>query len=141
MIYFLHCPLTGLTKIGSAQDVHKRVRDIQHMSPTPLEVVAVRPGDRRDEHNIHRTFNARRKHGEWFDMRGIEYQTDRDLRHLLGPVLVGPRAEVYRRAYQQEREKKERRRQQTERAVAARTANNVKRQREASIAALHRRVA
>lgn len=64
--YFLHAPSADLIKIGQAHFVDGRIRTIQLMSPVPLNLVAVLPGDKFPEKALHRRFAHHRRHGEWF---------------------------------------------------------------------------
>jgi hypothetical protein len=58
---------TGAVKIGQAQNVEKRFRDIQMCSPIPLKILAVTHGGQSRETAYHFTFRDRRLHGEWFE--------------------------------------------------------------------------
>lgn len=66
MIYFIQCPDGGPVKIGYAEDVTKRVKDIQSCSPVPLALVATFDGDLKSEARWHKLFADQRLHGEWF---------------------------------------------------------------------------
>jgi hypothetical protein len=70
MVYIIGSPATSLVKIGRSDDVPRRLREIQHMSPVPLSVIWQTPGGAALEARLHRTFAALRCHGEWFDFGG-----------------------------------------------------------------------
>lgn len=71
-VYFIGAP-NGLVKIGSAFDVHLRLREIQTMSPVPLKLLGVvRSAGERTERHLHRIFHLQRRHGEWFEMSEFE---------------------------------------------------------------------
>lgn len=59
-------------KIGYSADPATRLRGIQTMSPTPLDVLWSHPGSRAVESALHRKFNALRLHGEWFDFGELD---------------------------------------------------------------------
>ena len=75
MIYFLHCELTGLTKVGKTHAVVKRIQSIQGMNCTPLRVVALIDGYSEKEHELHREFARFHVHHEWFRF-GLEHVPD-----------------------------------------------------------------
>lgn len=61
-----------LTKIGRSSQIDKRMRDLQAMSPVPLELVMTISSDRFPslvvETWLHEAFAEWRKHGEWFSL-------------------------------------------------------------------------
>ncbi len=57
----------GLIKIGKTDDISRRLRELQFMSPVPLKLKAFFPGFGKYEHSIHGTLYRYRKHGEWFE--------------------------------------------------------------------------
>ncbi len=65
-VYFVHCPLLGLVKIGYAFDVDLRLRAIRSLSPARIKLLGAIPGDVYRESHLHRRFRKERKHGEWF---------------------------------------------------------------------------
>ena len=71
VVYFISDP-EGLTKIGKTNDLERRFRNIQAMSPKVLEVryrILVDPRDVFEtERYFHKLFRGKRKHGEWFDL-------------------------------------------------------------------------
>ncbi|UNZ20599.1 GIY-YIG nuclease family protein [Streptomyces sp. 891-h] len=65
-VYVIGVPGSSTVKIGRSVDVQKRLKEIQRMSPVPLQVLWIHPGGHELETNLHRHFKARRSHGEWF---------------------------------------------------------------------------
>jgi hypothetical protein len=68
MIYFLRCTGTPWVKIGWADDVIRRINDIQQYNPHRLQLVAVRNGKRKEESRLHTKFSEYRRIGEWFEL-------------------------------------------------------------------------
>lgn len=66
MIYFVQGESTGLIKIGLATDPLHRIRSLQAASPDKLIMLKIITGDKKTEFELHRRFQADRKHGEWF---------------------------------------------------------------------------
>lgn len=67
-VYMIQCESTGRIKIGITDDVESRVGDIQRMSPSKLNIIAVFASDGNAvEGFFHRTFRNYRIHGEWFE--------------------------------------------------------------------------
>jgi hypothetical protein len=66
MIYFVQRGTDGPVKIGKAVDPHARVRALQTANPEPLTLLAVAPGNRRREAQIHRRLASFRINGEWY---------------------------------------------------------------------------
>lgn len=60
----------GLTKIGIADDVKKRVKTLNLASPVQLEVIAsfFVPNAMTVEGELHTRFKDKRVRGEWFDL-------------------------------------------------------------------------
>lgn len=56
----------GLLKLGFTQDLAKRVRALQGLSPDLIECVAFAAGGRREEKALHGLIAPHRHHGEWF---------------------------------------------------------------------------
>lgn len=63
-VYFMQG--AGLVKIGVANDVGKRMRDLQCGSPILLSLIGFMVGDERHEKDLHVKFAHLRQHGEWF---------------------------------------------------------------------------
>lgn len=68
-VYFLQSGDGGLIKIGKANDVKKRIAEIQRMSPVPLNVLCMIQCKNayQLESSIHNRFMRYRRHGEWFE--------------------------------------------------------------------------
>lgn len=70
-VYFVEAPSVGLVKIGMAQDLDKRLRDLTMMSPVPLRLLKAIPGGLKHEAAVHRLFEEHRSHGGWFHLPPI----------------------------------------------------------------------
>ena len=66
VIYFIQVGHDGPIKIGKAVDPEKRLQTLQTGTPETLRLLAVIPGDRTREAEIHRHLKAHRQRGEWF---------------------------------------------------------------------------
>ncbi len=64
VVYFMYS--AGKIKIGYSADVLKRLTDLSNAAASPVELIAVLPGNRDLEKRLHRTFKPDRVHGEWF---------------------------------------------------------------------------
>lgn len=65
-VYFLAAESANLIKIGCSHEPARRTRDLQVTSPVGLKVLAVIPGGRKRELELHHRFGHLRAHGEWF---------------------------------------------------------------------------
>lgn len=65
-VYFVQALDGGPIKIGTSNDVNKRVASLQTGSPMPLRLVGSLPGGRALEKEIHARLCAHRLRGEWF---------------------------------------------------------------------------
>lgn len=65
-VYFVEAEGTGLVKIGSAVNVHRRLAEISSGCPVPLKVLAVAQGSRTREAELHALLLPYRSKGEWF---------------------------------------------------------------------------
>jgi hypothetical protein len=65
-VYFLEGKRTKLIKIGVANNVARRMRDIQNMSPDKLLLITDISGNANDEAELHRILSKFRVWGEWF---------------------------------------------------------------------------
>lgn len=79
-IYIIGAEESPLVKIGTTDDVKRRLREIQNMSPVRLRVIWHAPGDEKTERALHRRFKAYRKWGEWFRLRDPVASVERALR-------------------------------------------------------------
>jgi hypothetical protein len=66
-VYFIRCTATNLVKIGFATDPFRRFSKIQSDSPAKLELLAIEPGEKDHETEIHSKFADLRRRGEWFE--------------------------------------------------------------------------
>lgn len=66
-VYLIGSPDSHLVKIGTTRDIATRLRNIQNMSPAPLEVLWQTAGGLLMERVLHERFRKYRRHGEWFD--------------------------------------------------------------------------
>lgn len=66
-VYFVRpIGMEGPVKIGCTSEPVKRLKQLMLMSPFPLEIVAMFPGDESDEAAMQGMFAGQRLHGEWF---------------------------------------------------------------------------
>lgn len=80
-VYFLRCRIErGPIKIGVAENVARRVIEIQTACPYTLELLGVVPGGRSVESFFHDLLKKHRTCGEWFEVPNI---VERAIRHLL----------------------------------------------------------
>ncbi len=70
VIYFLQSEHGGAIKIGRADDLAKRLVQIQTSRPDKIVVLAAAPGTVADERALHVRFAANREKGEWFSPVG-----------------------------------------------------------------------
>lgn len=66
MIYVIQAT-NGWIKIGYAADPHLRFKGYLGSSPLQLRLVAILPGERREEADLHARFDDHRQHCEWFE--------------------------------------------------------------------------
>lgn len=89
-VYFLHAPDAGVLKIGSSDDVMKRVKGLQGASPVPLVLLGSIGGGLEHELELHGLFADRRVHGEWFTadedfLTNIRWRIARDAHEATPP--------------------------------------------------------
>jgi DNA-binding transcriptional ArsR family regulator len=94
-VYFIEAPSVGLVKIGVAQDLKKRLKDLAMQSPVSLRLIKALPGGLKQEATLHRMFEKHRSHGEWFHLAPIaseiEALVDLDVLKVLSePTYSGP---------------------------------------------------
>lgn len=79
--YIVKHPITGLIKIGRANNVGQRVKSLQTGAGAILSTLAVIRDD--VELELHRRFSAYRRHGEWFeDIDGVISTFASDLKEV-----------------------------------------------------------
>lgn len=66
VVYFVQSEHGGPVKIGFAEDVARRMVQLQVSRPDKLVLLASMPGSVRDEADMHRRFVHIRERGEWF---------------------------------------------------------------------------
>jgi len=64
-------------KIGLSNDPERRLKELQTGSPVPLELFAFQYSKRAKarEAELHKKFKNRHLHGEWFDLKPLDYVT------------------------------------------------------------------
>lgn len=65
MIYVVQAE-NGYIKIGSSSNPLVRLDTMQFASPLQLRLIAIFPGDYREERKLHDRFEKSRRHNEWF---------------------------------------------------------------------------
>ena len=86
-IYFVQIEGGGPVKVGYANDVRRRLADLQTASFQRLRLVASMPGDRAAEAEVHKRLNHLRIRGEWFRPDPEMWEVLGDLTDL--PVIAG----------------------------------------------------
>ena len=66
LVYFIR-GANGKIKIGIAQDIVKRMRELQIGSASKLELMAISRGGIKYEKELHEQFSRAHIHGEWFE--------------------------------------------------------------------------
>jgi len=66
LVYFIR-GANGKIKIGIAQDIVRRMAELQTGSASKLELMAIAEGGRKYEKKLHMKFSSARIHGEWFE--------------------------------------------------------------------------
>lgn len=61
-----------MVKIGFTTNLDKRMRAIQTGCPFPIVCLGTAPGGQLLERALHRQFCRSRRHGEWFELTGVE---------------------------------------------------------------------
>jgi hypothetical protein len=73
MVYFIQAGKGGPVKIGSAINVHSRLRTLQCAHYEKLAIIKVIPGKAKRERQIHKDLSAFKIRGEWFEFaRDVE---------------------------------------------------------------------
>lgn len=74
-VYLFHAVGTNLFKIGVSKNILNRKRTIRTTSPYPIEFICYYPSDNahQDEIKLHKLFEHRRQHGEWFEFDSINH--------------------------------------------------------------------
>jgi len=66
-VYLIQVGEPGPVKIGKADDVQARLRELQCANPHKLAVIRILDGGHLLERALHRHYEARRLQGEWFE--------------------------------------------------------------------------
>lgn len=65
-VYFIQAEHGGPIKIGYSANPQNRLAALQTSSPWKLRILALTPGNRWDEDNLHRRLGAHHLRGDWF---------------------------------------------------------------------------
>ncbi|RKD69002.1 GIY-YIG nuclease family protein [Rhizobium sp. WW_1] len=65
-VYFLAADDASLIKIGSTENVDRRISALRRGSPVPVSLIGVIDGGAKKELELHERFAEHRVHGEWF---------------------------------------------------------------------------
>lgn len=69
-VYFIAPEDRPVVKIGKANNIKSRIRELQTGSADRLRLLAAIQGDERQEQQLHRRFAGLRLQGEWFRLEG-----------------------------------------------------------------------
>lgn len=99
-IYLIGSPASTLVKIGRSVDVQARLAALQAASPVRLTLLWQTLGGAELEAALHRWFDPRRAHGEWFDFPDgdVVTQVIRALPEIVAEMQRAQRVQAYRRA-------------------------------------------
>lgn len=61
-----------MVKIGYTSDLGRRMKEIQSACAERIDCLGTAPGGRPLEAALHRQFASARRHGEWFELTGVE---------------------------------------------------------------------
>jgi len=67
-VYVLSSKKTGLTKIGYSTNIPQRIKALGNSGPDALTLECLITGGRETESMLHKKFDKKRKHGEWFSL-------------------------------------------------------------------------
>jgi mRNA-degrading endonuclease YafQ of YafQ-DinJ toxin-antitoxin module len=65
-LYFIKCG--EYIKIGSTDNIDRRVKDLRNSNPYPVELIMSMVGQGHREADYHELYKEHRVHGEWFKM-------------------------------------------------------------------------
>lgn len=68
LIYFIRCG--KYIKIGYSSNPEQRLKELQVGNPHKLKLVNTMPGDSKTELSLHKLYDSKRVHGEWFRYEG-----------------------------------------------------------------------
>jgi len=72
-LYFIRCG--DYIKIGSTDNVERRIKDLTNSNPYPVELIKVILDQGHLESIYHEQYKDKRIHGEWFNMKEIDETT------------------------------------------------------------------
>lgn len=72
VVYVIGSRRSALVKIGTSTTPDRRLAELQCGSPVPLAILWHVEGGATLESLLHRHFKHLRRHGEWFDFRGLD---------------------------------------------------------------------
>lgn len=72
LVYVIGTPQSQIAKVGVSNTPARRLRQIQSMSPLPLQILWTCTGGYDLERRLHAYLRPYRSHGEWFDFRGLD---------------------------------------------------------------------
>lgn len=99
MIYYIQRGEDGPIKVGFSDNPDRRLKELQTGSGEPLRILAVIPGDRALEKEIHVRLQGCRGVGEWFKPGALELEYLQRLMNVQYEVIDGrPYALLYRDA-------------------------------------------
>ncbi|MGW3982804.1 GIY-YIG nuclease family protein [Streptomyces mirabilis] len=72
LVYVIGVPESHVAKVGVSNAPERRLRQIQSMSPLPLQVLWTCSGGYDLERRLHLYLAPYRSHGEWFNFQGLD---------------------------------------------------------------------
>lgn len=69
-VYFIQAGKEAKFKIGITNNIDGRLKQLQTGCPYPLNILAIIPGGRKEEKELHRKFKKYSEIGEWFSLNG-----------------------------------------------------------------------
>ncbi|MFM9584232.1 GIY-YIG nuclease family protein [Streptomyces caniscabiei] len=72
LVYVIGTPESHVAKVGVSNAPERRLRQIQSMSPLPLQILWTCSGGYDLERRLHSYLAPYRSHGEWFNFQGLD---------------------------------------------------------------------
>jgi len=72
-LYFIRCG--DYIKIGSTDDIERRIKNLKHANPYPIELIKIMLNEGHLESKYHDQYKDKRIHGEWFNMKELNETT------------------------------------------------------------------
>lgn len=66
-VYLIAAKEVSRVKIGYSEQPKMRLNSLRTFSPVKLKMLAVMPGTMFDEYRLHKKYESKRFHGEWFE--------------------------------------------------------------------------